>query len=134
MMFVQGAATGVDTFRLTYCLKMVLYRKGVEPMSRQILLREPQHIELAENQILSVKGRPLEILCLSGRVWVTDGVGGERIIQRGQRLTLNSKGKICLQAFEPSLILMQLIVKAMPVAPLIFRIQAYLPTDQGFGH
>jgi hypothetical protein len=87
-------------------------------MSRQILLRAPQHIELAENQILSFKGRPLEIFCLSGRVWLTDGLGGECIIQCGQELTLNSKGKSCLQAFEPSLILIQPIVKARFVAPL----------------
>ena len=61
-------------------------------------------IHLACNQILVLKGRRLEFTCLSGLLWLTDGVGGERVVGAGQHVALSSKGKICLQAFASSLI------------------------------
>ncbi|MFZ1985850.1 MAG: hypothetical protein WAU91_15645 [Desulfatitalea sp.] len=67
----------------------------------------PQRVQLNDNQVLALKGRRFEITCLSGLVWITDGVGGERIIQGGQQATLRSKGRICVQAFESSVVLIQ---------------------------
>ena len=59
-------------------------------------------IEMAENQIIKLNGKPVEVTCLDGLIWITDGVGGEGVCQRGRRLTFGSKGTICVQAFMPS--------------------------------
>jgi ribosomal protein L19 len=53
----------------------------------------------------------LEIACLAGLVWITDGVSGDRVIQSGQQTTLRSKSKICVQAFTPS------VIRIRPSAP-----------------
>jgi hypothetical protein len=68
----------------------------------------PQRIEMTENQVLALKARRLEITCLAGLVWITDGVSGDRVIQSGQQTTLRSKSKICVQAFAPSVIRIRL--------------------------
>ena len=80
-------------------------------MSRQPGICRPERIEMTENQVLALKGRRLEITCLAGLVWITDGVSGDRVIQRGQQATLRSKSKICIQAFAPS------VVQIRPPAP-----------------
>jgi ribosomal protein L19 len=66
---------------------------------------------MTENQVLALKGRRLEITCLTGLVWITDGVSGDRVIQSGQQATLRSKSKICVQAFAPS------VIRIRPPAP-----------------
>ena len=71
----------------------------------------PKRIEMTENQVLTLKGRRLEITCLAGLVWITDGVRGDRVIQSGQQATLRSKSKICVQAFAPS------VIRIQPPAP-----------------
>lgn len=64
-------------------------------------------IQMAKNQVLSFHGRHFEFACLSGLLWLTDGVKGDRIIESGQQATVDSKRKICIQAFEPSVIEVQ---------------------------
>ena len=80
-------------------------------MFRRPEVCRPQRIEMTENQVLALKGRRLEITCLAGLVWITDGVSGDRVIQSGQQATLRSKSKICVQAFTPS------VVRIRPSAP-----------------
>ena len=87
-------------------------------MFRRQEVCRPQRIEMTENQILALKGRRLEIACLAGLVWITDGVSGDRVIQSGQHATLRSKSKICVQAFAPSVIRIQ---PPAPAAPALIR-------------
>ena len=63
-----------------------------------------KQIHLADNQVMAFKSRRLAIICLSGRIWLTDGVGGDRMIQDGQHVVIQSSGKICIQAFGPSIV------------------------------
>jgi uncharacterized protein YraI len=51
---------------------------------------------------MAFKGRNVEIHCLGGCLWVTDGKGGERVIEAGRRVTLRTGRKICIQAMTPS--------------------------------
>jgi Protein of unknown function (DUF2917) len=85
--------------------------KGAAVMFRRSEVCRPQRIEMTENQVLALKGRRLEIACLTGLVWITDGVSGDRVVQSGQQATLRSKSKICVQAFTPS------VVRIRPSAP-----------------
>ena len=80
-------------------------------MSSLSVFRRPERIEMTDNQVLTLKSRQLEITCLSGLLWITDGVGGDRIVQEGQQVTLRSKSSICIQAFAPS------VVRIRPAAP-----------------
>ena len=73
----------------------------------------PQRIEMTDNQVLALKGQRLEITCLSGLLWITDGIGGDRIVHEGQPVPLPSKSSICVQAFEPSVVLIR------PSAPAV---------------
>ena len=73
----------------------------------------PQRIEMTDNQVLALKGQRLEISCMSGLLWITDGIGGDRIVHEGQQVTLPSKSSICVQAFEPSVVLIR------PSAPAV---------------
>ncbi len=74
-------------------------------------LRRTQQMEMADNQVLSLKGRRFEITCLTGLIWLTDGVSGDCILQSGQQATLRSRGKICIQSLAPS------AVRIRPFAP-----------------
>gem|GEM_PF-1558136 len=76
-------------------------------MFSQFVFSRPQCVKLAEDQVLQLKGRSFEITCLAGLVWITDGAGGDRIVQGGQQATLSSKGRICVQAFAPSVVRIQ---------------------------
>ena len=82
----------------------------------------PQRIEMTENQVLALKGRRLEIACLTGLVWITDGVSGDRVVKSGQQATLRSKSKICVQAFTPSVIRVR---PSAPAAPASIRNQNF---------
>lgn len=73
-------------------------------MFRRSVFYRPQRFELADNQVLPLKGGRLEITCLAGLIWVTDGVGGDRVIRNGQQTTLRSAGRICVHAFAPSVL------------------------------
>jgi hypothetical protein len=57
---------------------------------------------MERGQVLIYRGRRLEIACLSGIAWITDGAGGERIVQGGQRVSIRGKDRICIEAFEPA--------------------------------
>lgn len=76
--------------------------------------RRTQQIAMADNQVLTLRGRRFEITCLAGLVWLTDGVSGDRILRSGQQATLRSRGKICVQALAPS------EVRVRPFAPAAF--------------
>ena len=82
-------------------------------MSSLSMFCRPQRIAMTDNQVLPLKGRQLEITCLSGLLWITDGVGGDRIVREGQQVMLRSKGSICVQAFAPS------VVRIRPLAPAV---------------
>jgi hypothetical protein len=71
-------------------------------MIRLSTLLAQTRLELARHQVLAFKGRPLEICCLAGWLWITDGLGGEQVIQGGQRTVVRTKGRICVQALAPS--------------------------------
>ncbi len=62
--------------------------------------KEP--ITLADNQVFAVKGRSIQIGCLQGHLWVTWPDGHERVLKDGQSMSLDAKGKICVQALSPS--------------------------------
>ena len=62
----------------------------------------PLRIQMEKRQVLAYKGRRLDITCLSGIAWLTDGAGGERIIRGGQQVSIRGKGNICIEAFEQS--------------------------------
>ena len=83
-------------------------------MSSLSVFCRPQRIALNDNQVLPLKGRHLEITCLSGLLWITDGVGGDRIVREGQQVTLRSKSSICVQAFAAS------VVRIRPMAPAAY--------------
>jgi len=91
--------------------KRKTYSKGAAVMFRRPAYCRPQRIEMTKDQVLALPGRRLEIACLEGLVWITDGVSGDRIIQSGQQATLSSKSKICIQAFAPS------VIRIRPSAP-----------------
>lgn len=69
--------------------------------------RAYRRIQMDRDQVLVLKGRRFEFTCLAGLVWLTDGVGGERIIKNGQQAKLAAKGRICIQAFVPSVLQIQ---------------------------
>jgi len=71
-------------------------------MIRLSTLLAQTRLELARHQVLAFKGRSLEICCLAGWLWITDGLGGEQVIQGGQRTVVRTKRKICVQALAPS--------------------------------
>lgn len=81
--------------------------------------RGMRRIQMAANQVIGFRRRRLAIACLSGLVWLTDGVNGERIIKSGQRVAVKSSGKICIQAFEPSVVLVQQKTVKVPVKPFL---------------
>jgi hypothetical protein len=74
---------------------------------------------MAANQVIGFRRGRLSIACLSGLVWLTDGATGERIIKSGQRVVVKSSGKICIQAFEPSEVLVQQKAVKVPVKPFL---------------
>ena len=76
-------------------------------MSLPAKFRGTRRIQMAANRVIGFSRGRLSIACLSGLVWLTDGVNGERIIKSGQRVAVKSSGKICIQAFEPSVVLVQ---------------------------
>ena len=65
-----------------------------------LLSSRPLRIQMEKRQVLAYKGRRLEITCLSGIAWLTDGAGGERIVKGGQQVSIRGKGSICIEAFE----------------------------------
>ncbi len=67
-----------------------------------LLSSRPLRIQMEKRQVLTFKGRCLEITCLSGIAWLTDGAGAERIIKCGQQVSIRGKGNICIEAFEPT--------------------------------
>ena len=63
--------------------------------------------ELAENQIQPIALRKVRIHCLRGMIWVTWPDGNDRVLQKGDAISINSKGLICVQAFLPSVMATQ---------------------------
>ncbi len=61
-------------------------------------------ISITRNQVVSVKGKGVRIECLSGEVWVTWPNGLEESLSRGGTALIDTKGKICIQAFSDALV------------------------------
>ena len=61
-------------------------------------------VRLVDNQVWSVHGRDLRIECLEGLLWVTWPDCQERIVLQGGSLRVKSKGRICLQALDDSVV------------------------------
>ena len=95
-------------------------------------------INMHNDQVLAFKarGRRFEISCLTGMVWLTDGMGGDRIIKNGQQLGLRSKGKICIQAFAPSMIRIQWehTVLSSFIAPMLRNPMSFRAGAPGCSH
>ncbi|MGD9214767.1 MAG: hypothetical protein PVJ84_08145 [Desulfobacteraceae bacterium] len=70
--------------------------------------------QLARNQILSFGESALEINCLQGLMWVTWPDGNERILKKGQTITVISKGVVCLQAFAAGTIVTRRVESPTP--------------------
>jgi hypothetical protein len=62
----------------------------------------PQTITLCVDEVLSFPKGLLTIACMSGAVWITDGMGHDRVVRAGQETWVRSKSKVCLQALMPS--------------------------------
>jgi hypothetical protein len=57
-------------------------------------------IKLSERQLLSVRGKNIQIHCLYGDLWVTWPNRGERILKGGQTFRVSSRGKVCIVALS----------------------------------
>ena len=57
-------------------------------------------IKLSEKQLLSVRGKNIQIHCLYGDLWVTWPNRGERILKGGQTFRVSSRGKVCIVALS----------------------------------
>ncbi len=62
---------------------------------------------LSKNQVVSFKGRSVRIKCLSGTVWVTWPRAREKSLSSGEILLINTKGKICMQAFSSARVIIR---------------------------
>lgn len=62
-----------------------------------------KEFRLSKNQMVSVKGRYVDIDCLYGSLWITWPNGSETILSGGESLSVASKGKVCVTAFSESL-------------------------------
>ena len=72
---------------------------------------DDNRIQLTDNQVLTFDVRMLEIDCLQGMIWVTWPDGNDRVLQKGQSMTVNSGGLICVQAFAASSIITHTVKK-----------------------
>ena len=61
---------------------------------------EKATIKLSERQLLSVRGKNIQIHCLYGDLWVTWPNRGERILNGGQTCRVSSRGKVCIMALS----------------------------------
>ena len=71
-------------------------------MTQPMVSETDRWVEMAENQVLALHSRHLKITCFKGRIWLTDGMGGEDLLSSGQQLEWHTCGKTCIQAFAPS--------------------------------
>lgn len=62
---------------------------------------------LADEKVIAFHVRNIQIECRQGAVWVTWPDRNERILNRGQSVTVVSKGVICVQAFASSTIVVR---------------------------
>lgn len=81
--------------------------------------RGMKRIQMAADQVIGFLRGRLSVACLSGLIWLTDGVNGERIIKSGQRVAVKSSGKMCIQAFEPSVVLVEQKAAKASVKPFL---------------
>lgn len=62
---------------------------------------------LADEKMISFNARKIQIECRQGVVWVTWPDGNERVLKRGQAMTVVSKGLIIVQALSLSTIVVR---------------------------
>lgn len=72
---------------------------------------DDSRFQLTDNQVLTFDARKVEIDCLQGLIWVTWPDGNDRVLQKGQSMSVNSGGLICIQAFTASSIITNTVKK-----------------------
>jgi len=77
-------------------------------------LDDVRSFQLVDNQVLVFEVSTLQIDCLQGVIWVTWPDGNERILQKGQTMTVVSKGVICMQGFAASTIITRRVESRTP--------------------
>ncbi len=60
--------------------------------------------DLSDEKVITFQVRNIQIECRQGVIWVTWPDGNERMLKKGQSVTVVSKGLICVQAFATSTI------------------------------
>jgi hypothetical protein len=79
--------------------------KGVVMKSTDVREKEVTGLmSLADNRVLTVRGRGLRIECRQGLLWVTWPESQERVLIPGSSLPVASKGRICVQAMGDSVV------------------------------
>ena len=98
----------------------------MKPKSR---LFEPGGVDVAENQVVSIKGRKNNnIRCLDGTVWVTWPPGKETTLQGGQSITVATTEKICIQAISAAVVSVQTSGEGV-----LSKLERYYETIPKFG-
>lgn len=97
----------------------------MKPKSR---LFEPGGVDVAENQVVSIKGQKNNnIRCLDGTVWVTWPPGKETTLRGGQSITVATTKKICIQAMSAAVVSVQISGDAV-----LSRLERYYETNAKF--
>jgi hypothetical protein len=63
--------------------------------------------DLSDEKVITFQVRNIQIDCRQGVIWVTWPDGNERMLKKGQSVTVASKGLICVQAFASSTIVVR---------------------------
>lgn len=69
---------------------------------KDIFKKKAHHVRLSPNQVISMRGKKINIACISGALFVSWPKGQERILLPGDRISIGARGKICVMAFSPS--------------------------------
>lgn len=70
--------------------------------SEKMTSNPEQSCQLSKNQTLSLCAGEVNISCVSGIAWVTWAGGHEKCLAQGESLAVQSRMKICIQAFTDS--------------------------------
>ena len=70
--------------------------------SNRIKLDSENDVKLSMNQTICFNAEEINIICLSGVIWITWAGGREKCLTQGDSLVIKSHFKICVQAFNPS--------------------------------
>ncbi len=70
--------------------------------SNLIKLNSENDVKLSNNQTICFCVEEVNIICLSGVIWITWAGGREKCLTQGDSLVIKNHFKICLQAFNTS--------------------------------